>query len=214
MLRVLLVTCIALGATLLAACSDNGATTGPTDEPTATEGAAISRAGQPTESPTPTPELGSWGAPAPVGITVSFNDVWDITVVSVLPDANAVVKAENQSNSPPAAGNQFFLATVSVKYSGEDSGTFKCHHLKALGPSHVGYAACRSSCGRIPDGLRFDQLLSPGTIQVLTGGTVEEVSRGTIQGNVCWEVPSTDAGELVMSASELPEQVYWSLTPS
>jgi len=210
---VLLVTCIALGATLFVACSDNGATTGPTDEPTATVGPEMSRVGQFTESPTPTPQLGSWSSPVPIGIPVSLNDVWDITVVSVLPNANAVVTAENQSNRPPAADNQFFLATVSVKYSGEDSDTFMCRHLKAVGPSHVGYSACGSSCGRIADALRFDQLLSPGTIQVLTGGTVEEFSRGTIEGNVCWEVLSTDAGELVMSASELPDQVYWSLTP-
>jgi hypothetical protein len=52
-------------------------------------------------------------------------DGWEITVLSTTPDGTAQVMAENQFNSPPAVGDQFFIATVQAKYTGTTSKTFE-----------------------------------------------------------------------------------------
>ena len=120
--------------------------------------------------------------PIPYGATGRNGD-WQITVVGTEPDATARVMAENQFNDPPAPGNQFYIARVRATYTGEDSEKFDgSFRLRAVGASSVAYTTFNDSCGVIPDPISDND--------VFTGGTIE--------GNVCWQIRSTDAPSLVM----------------
>ena len=135
----------------------------------------------------------------PTGVLASFGTGWSITVVSTSPNGNAAVAAEDQFNKPPDAGKQFFLATVAITYTGDDSDSFSSSDLEAVGPSNVGYTTFSNSCGVIPNELPSNEISSGGTIQ----------------GNVCWEVLSTDADELLMYydrvSLQFVDRTYWSL---
>lgn len=134
-----------------------------------------------TETGTNDNELVAIGVPALVGI-------WDITVISVTPDASDAVLAENEFNEAPEEGEQFFLATLEVTYVGEESSTFWLDmSLKALGTSNVAYEAFEASCGVIPDDINEAGETFPG---------------GTLSGNVCWKISSDDATSLAMIADE------------
>jgi len=103
--------------------------------------------------------------------------------MSVTPDATNVVLKKNQFNDPPKPGNQFFLARIQAKYTGSGSNTFGGgYRLRAVGPSSVGYTTYGNSAGVIPDPL-------PGS-EVFSGGVIE--------GNIGWEIKSSDASTLVM----------------
>jgi hypothetical protein len=132
----------------------------------------------------PLPPLGSTPARAyPFGTEVTLAGDWKVRVVSTIPDATALVMAENQFNDPPAPGKQFFIVRVRATYvgTGADSfdGTFR---LRAVGPSAVSYNAFDDTCGVIPEEIS-DSDVFPG---------------GTIEGNVCWQVQPPDAASLVV----------------
>jgi uncharacterized short protein YbdD (DUF466 family) len=126
---------------------------------------------------------GSREDPIPMGTTVDLGDGWQIAVLSVIPDATNVVHQENQFNNPPKTGDQFFLARVQAKYNGASSATFGgSYRLRAVGPSSVGYSTFANSPGVIPDQLPDSEVFSGGIIE----------------GNIGWEIKSSDAGSLVM----------------
>jgi hypothetical protein len=127
--------------------------------------------------------VGTREKPVPIGTTVDLGDSWQVTVMNVIPDATNAVIRENQFNDPPKAGNQFFLARIQAKYTGSGSDTFGgSYRLRAVGPSSVGYSTFENSAGVIPDPLPDSELFS--------GGVVE--------GNIGWEIKSSDASSLVM----------------
>lgn len=107
--------------------------------------------------------------------------------------------AENQFNDPPTPGNQFFIATLGVDYlSGTQAwnpGIRVADDLMAVGPSNVVYSTFGSTsrCGVIPDGFLFKSDLLPG---------------GSMTGNVCWQVPSSEAGSLIAFV-ELENKPYY-----
>jgi hypothetical protein len=104
-------------------------------------------------------------------------------VTSATPNATAQVLAENMFNDPPAAGDQFYMVRVRATYTGAGSQGFDgTYRLRSVGASAVEYTTFSNDCGVIPD------QITPN--QVFTGGTIE--------GNVCWEVKSSDAPSLVM----------------
>ena len=153
---------------------------------------------QPTPGPTQTPGgpvqtnpsapggLGSRGNPVSFGTTVevrnSDTDHWEITVLGVDPIADSEVARQNLFNDPPEEGNRFFLVRARVKYLGPNSARWRDSRFEATGASGVVYGVSQS-CGVIP----FDFEFLP---ELFTGGTAE--------GNVCWEIASTDAASLVM----------------
>ena len=82
-------------------------------------------------------------------------------------------------------GNQFFIASLEATYTGTESSTFWIDmRLKSVGDSNVAYDAY---CGVIPDDIDDSGETFPG---------------GTITGNVCWSIQSTDAASLVMIVEE------------
>lgn len=133
--------------------------------------------------PQPPRPVGTRTNPIPLGAVAALGDGWRLTVVSTTPYANDVVAAHNQFNDPPAAGRQFYIVRVRAAYVGNRSDSFGAsYRLRAVGTSAVSYSTFEDSCGVIPD--------------EVTSATV--FPGGTIEGNVCWSVRSSDVESLVM----------------
>jgi hypothetical protein len=72
---------------------------------------------------------------------------------------------------------------VQATFSGQGSVSFDgTYRLRAVGSAAVSYSTFQDHCGVIPDRI--------SSADVFTGGT--------ITGNVCWAIRSSDAGSLVM----------------
>ena len=142
---------------------------------------------------------GSRDNPIPFGQTAKIHPDWEMTVISVTPDAADLLLTEDSFNEPPADGQQFFLATVRLTYVGETSDEFYVSDLNAVGQSAVGYNQFDDYCGSIPDELPSRELF--------TGGTIE--------GNVCWSIATEDADSLVLYDNYGPseDRVYLSMMP-
>ena len=163
---------------------------------------------RPASSPPPKPAPPALGSTrsnplplgAPVDISLSFSgERWRLRIISAQLDATAAVLAANQFNDPPAAGNQFFIASVGVDYlsgtQARNPGISIANDLKAVGPSNVVYSTFGSAsyCGVVPDNIDDKGDLLPG---------------GSSVGNVCWSVPSSEAGSLV-AFIELNDKPYY-----
>lgn len=138
---------------------------------------------EPSEAPDNSRET-----PAGIGTAIEVGG-WVIVVNSITPLANDIVAAENQFNSPPATGTQFFIANLSATYTGSDESASLLIDLSysALGPSNVEYQDFSASCGVIP-----------AELDVFT----EVFQGGTITGNVCWAISTADVAELTMFVEE------------
>jgi hypothetical protein len=156
----------------------------------------------PSPPPPPAPELGSQANPVPIGVAAALFDGWELTVLSVTPNADAQVLAADGFNDPPEPGKQYFIATVKVTRTGAGAERFFASvRFRALGPSGVLLASYSASnaCGVVPDEVPFGP--------VATGAS--------IGGNVCWEAPSAEVGALVMFddyASDKTKRVWFALT--
>lgn len=148
----------------------------------------------------PTGDVGTRAYPIPIGQTVAIDDDWELTVLSVTPDATDQIMAESSYNDPPPSGHQYFIATVRITYTGDDSDTFYGWDLRTVGKSAVSYNQSVDDCGTIPDELESRELF--------TGGT--------IQGNLCWSIDSSDADSMVLydSDQDSDERIFLSLMPS
>ena len=121
--------------------------------------------------------------PVPIGKVANLNGNWEVRVVTTVPDATEAILAENQFKDPPEPEHQYFMVTVEAAYQGLESDEFDgSFRLRAVGASSVAYSTFENSCGVIPNQLP-DPELFPG---------------GTIEGNVCWDILSSDASSLVM----------------
>ncbi len=142
----------------------------------------------PTPSPSPTPSptpvaAGTRDNPLPIGTAVDLGDGWQLTVLSVQPNATQAVLARNQFNKQPPADHQFFIAQVQATFTGSGSAKFDgSYRLRTVGASAVSYSTFSDSCGVIPNELP----------------DAETFTGGTITGNLCWDIRSSDAGSLVL----------------
>ena len=119
------------------------------------------------------------------GQSGDLNDGWRLSVVSVTPDATKAILAENRFNDQPSAGAQFYMVRIRFTRTGDGPKSFSpTGRLRLLGSANVPYSTFNNSCGVIPDGLNLK--------------SSEAYPGGTIEGNLCWQVPSGEAGSLVM----------------
>ena len=138
------------------------------------------------------------GDPLPFGATAKVGD-WQMQVLSTTPDATAEVLSQNTSNTPPAAGRQFYIARLQATYVGTTSASFGDLDPEAVGPSAVAYTTFSDSCGVIPDPISANDVFP----------------NGTVVGNVCWSVRSGDAAALLMYVrpSYQARATFFSLNP-
>lgn len=186
--------------------SVDAATQEPTDQGSVNPDATAPPEGEQQATPTAEAPLevgASRDNAAPVGTALNVAG-WTLVVKQILPNATELVLAENQFNDPPADGRQFFIATISATYDGdeESSTLFADVSLQALGPTNVAYRDYSDTCGVIPGELDT-------FVEVFRGGTIE--------GNVCWSILSEDAPALLMSADESfsldSDRLWFSLAP-
>jgi hypothetical protein len=132
-------------------------------------------------------ELGSRGNPIPIGTSADLGNNWEITVLSVVPNATE----EDVCGSSGCFGfvrdpeEEFFIAKIQAKYVGPGSYNFESDDLSAVGSASVGYTSFPTI--QAADGI-------PGYIpyyrEVFTGGV--------ITGIVLWTIPPAHANKLVM----------------
>jgi hypothetical protein len=132
--------------------------------------------------------------PIPIGTAFELDNGWQITVLSVIANANDIVKQENMFNKDPKNGNQYFLAIIEAKNNGPDVDQFNRFYFNAVGNLSVAY---EDTGAVIPD-----QLLST---DVFPGGIVKT--------SVGWEIKSEDAGSLTMYHKGVRPYVFFSLKP-
>ena len=135
-------------------------------------------------APVPVPIGSTRANPVSIGNAFSLGNGWTLRVDGITADATAIVLARNQFNDPPAAGNQFFIATVTVTNVSSSDTHFWDAGLRVIGAANVPYSPFTHSCGVIPNDF------------VIDGD--EAFPGGTITRNQCWEVPSSDVGALQM----------------
>ena len=149
-------------------------------------------------------DLGTREIPVPIGSTFEVNngstDHWDITVLEITPDATQDVLAENPFNDAPEEGNQFLIVSVRATYLGAGSknfnGLFRLR-LRAGGGLGDVYTTFDDFCGVIPSAMDSYRDIS---------------ARESVEGNVCWQVPTDDVDHLVMflvSDDYLNETRFW-----
>jgi hypothetical protein len=143
---------------------------------------------------------GSRDAPIPVGQTGHVG-TFLVQVNEVMPVVDDEVVAYYEFNEPPATGNQYFMANVTVTHVGTTVlwGIAYDVWFKAIGEANKEY---EDGCSKeIPNAARSVGDVFPG---------------GTVTYNVCWEVSSADAGSLVMFAHPLgdtADRAWFSLQP-
>lgn len=121
--------------------------------------------------------------PFPVGTAGQAGDFM-VVVTDVVPVADDLVIEFDSFNEPPANGYQYFMVTVSVTNTGEETlGGWFGLDFRAVGDENIGYSEYASSCGYIPDNGSSSPDLAPDE---------------TDEFNVCWAVPTSDADSLVM----------------
>ncbi len=127
-------------------------------------------------------------SPLGIGRTADVGD-YEVTVLSVTPDATDLVAESNPYGDPPAAGDQYFIARVSITYTGSETGdpSFELN-FQSVGDSSSSYTVFDNSCG-LYEGTQYD------VTELFEGGSAEF--------DVCWAINSEDADSLVMYVEPL-----------
>ena len=156
----------------------------------------------PTSTPDPTPSrprpsgLGIRNNPFRFGASSALNDDWEISTVGLARNGDWIVAASSELNDPPAVGNQFFVVTVVATYLGEGSAPFEAR-FGAVGSTNTEYTPDENSCGILHEAIPDNEVSSGGTVS----------------GDVCWEIASTDADGLLMyydrASLDGTERIYW-----
>jgi hypothetical protein len=129
----------------------------------------------PAPSEPPAAEAGTRANPHPVGTPVE-NEDWSI-VVGTPREAWGEVSAENQFNSPPEAGLEFWIVPLTATYQGSTSGIpWLDLSVKFVGDDSVTYDGY---CGVIPNDIQDVGELYAG---------------GVADGNTCVAVPAGAPG--------------------
>ena len=165
----------------------------------------------PTATPrpkyTPTPEHRRDGLsrnqPMPVGMPMDFGSGISVTVESVTENANQIIKRHDALTAPPPREHQFLLVTLEVANVGDEPiDIYMVNELSLVGNSNVSYdGGLSDECWTFPNELDTSRTLFP---------------TGSLSGNICFTVKSSDVDDLVMyyeSTSFLgdDEFVYWTL---
>ena len=125
---------------------------------------------------------GTRDAPVPVGQVADIGGDWRLQVLDVIPDASAMMAADDEFFQPAPAGFTYMLVKVALGYFGtEDPKVGFEPDLAVLGTSSVTLDNfCLST---VPDEVDFFNYLFSG---------------GVVVGNACYIAPVGEAGSFVM----------------
>jgi hypothetical protein len=153
---------------------------------------------QPTATPVPRTGPGSLLQPVAPGTAGNLVDAWQLGVIGVNPDAYSTIKAAIPSAVAPGTDARELLISLQATYAGTGTGTFTDSRLALVNPkTQARYDQLSNNCGFIPNAI------SPN---VVTPGTV-------VLGNVCFNVPASDIGSLMLVDSQpsQADRVYFAL---
>jgi hypothetical protein len=128
-------------------------------------------------------------APLPAGTEVDTG-TWKVSFSDVAPDATDTILAEDDYNTPPAEGQQYFMFQVDAAYEGEDASNpwddlaFGVYFNNTLYASYSSF-----DCGYLPNDLSEAPMVYSG---------------GTASGNVCVVVATDGVEGAVISVED-----YW-----
>lgn len=132
---------------------------------------------------------------------MEFTDGTTIIVESVTENANQIIKRHDAWTEPPPNGHQFLLVNVKVVNNGnEPIDIYTVSQLSLVGKSNVSYDTW-NDCWTFPNEFDTSRTLFPA---------------GSLTGNICFTVKSSDVDSLVMfleiqSLLGGNEFVYWAL---
>lgn len=128
--------------------------------------------------------------PVAIGGVLSGTDGTEITSSNIVRDAWPLLQAENPLNDPPGEGNRFYMVTVEFSYlSGSETIEASALNFSLIGDNRSVYDTWDDSCGSfpvIPNNLEGE--LFPG---------------GKTQGNICFEVPQSETGFILIYQPEI-----------
>lgn len=125
--------------------------------------------------------------PVPFGTTAVVGD-YLVTVIEVVPEADDLILDAYSFNDPPTRGNQFYMVTVEVTYTGSEIGIpWIDLDFFGIGEENPRYDQFENTCGVIPEG---------------ASSTGDLFRNGTLQFNVCWQIDSDDADDLLLVVEE------------
>lgn len=122
---------------------------------------------------------------SPLGVgRIGMVGDYEISVISVTPDANEVVANQALYQEPLVPGSQYFLVTMSATYIGVASGNpaFDLDY-KAVSASSSSYTTYNNTCGLLPN----DQ-----------SSVTDQFTGGSVEFSVCWQIETADVDSLVM----------------
>ena len=132
----------------------------------------------------------SLAVPLPLGASAQVGD-YDIRMVAVDNDAEAVMLAASSNNEPARSGERMIMATIEFTFDGAESGSpFWDLTYKAIGPRGLGVTDNDDDfeCGTEPNSLFSAPEMFPGS---------------TYAADVCWQFPEEEADSLVIEIAPL-----------
>ena len=164
---------------------------------------------KPTSTPrpryTPTPDFRDYGRsrsqPMPKGKPIEFDDGTTIIVESVIHDADQTIRRHDAWTNPPPSGYQFLLVNIKVSNQGnEPIDLYMVNELSLVGKSNVSYNQ-GIECWTFPNEIDTSKTIFPS---------------GSLSGNICFTVKSSDVDSLVMYYETYnlfgdDEYIYWAL---
>ena len=154
---------------------------------------------------TPTPDFSKFGnsisQPMPLGMPIEFTDGTAIFVESVTENADQIIRRHDALTEPPPSGHQFLLVELKVSNRGNQPiDIYMLDQLSLVGKSRVSYDQ-GFDCWTFPDEIDTSKTIFPD---------------GSLSGNICFTVKSSDLDELVMfykTFNALGDDtfVYWAL---
>jgi hypothetical protein len=152
----------------------------------------------------PTPTLGprtgpgSSQQPFPLGAPGTLVDGWQLVVTGVTPDAWSGIHSAITSSVAPAPDQRDYMLRVQATFVGQGTGVFSAMRLALLSGVQTTYEQLHNNCGIVPD------MVPPNLV---TAG-------GSLRGNVCFTVRSSEIDSLVLFDNQSPldqDKLYFSL---
>jgi hypothetical protein len=136
--------------------------------------------------PTAAQSVGSRDNPVPIGTSAVMCDNWEITVLSVVPNATEedVCGSSGCFVLQRNHEEELFIARISAKYIGPGSDYFHSSYLSAVGSASIGYNAISN------EDIYVNEPYYIPHQEVFTGGV--------ITGIVVWMIPPAHANKPVM----------------
>ncbi len=141
--------------------------------------------------------------PVPMGTPVDLDTGWIVTVLDAIPDATSIVRSGPcLPPRSPSSGHQFVIAKIRAEYK-EQSRPWGCGTLGYGGDYNLNV---ESHSGNVySPSLHFPCL--PGSVAPI----LVSACGGVCEGNICWEVLSSDADWLVMYDIRQEDRTYLAL---